>query len=56
MRSAKCRRSLDCVERAYLERSPLAPHLPAYARLVGSVRLEDEPRYRAVVETMGFPG
>lgn len=47
---------LDCFEAAYQRRSALCAMIIAVAKLEPKLRLEEEPRFQAVLERMGLSG
>jgi hypothetical protein len=48
-------RTLELLERAYLERSPLGAHMRAIERLMPTLELGREARFRAILDRMAYP-
>jgi len=46
---------VKCAEQAYRERSPLAPHMRAYGHLTRPLDVQGDPRFRSILERMGYP-
>jgi tetratricopeptide (TPR) repeat protein len=46
---------LDCMEQAYLERSPLSAHMGAIQFLCRRVGIGEEPRFKALLKKMAYP-